>query len=90
MLPKDLELMQTFMAFIKDAQTRSGTTFVFESFQLAQGNEANMKATGKIFIEASNKSPDIPLAMEWDLSGNALMIGKQFDLVCEDSFHDIE
>jgi hypothetical protein len=89
MLQKDLELMQAFMAFVEDAKTRSGAAFVFESFQLAQENEGNIKATGKILIKSGNKSPDIPLAMEWDLNGNALMIGKQFDLVCEASFYDI-
>lgn len=87
MSPKDLKLMEAFMAFIEDAGTRSGVDFVFESFQSGQGNEST-KAKGKVLMKANDQRPDIPLTMEWDLKGNALMIGTQFDLVSEVPFHE--
>lgn len=89
MSTKEIELMEAFMVFIANAQTRSGVDFIFDSFQLPREHE-NTKAKGKVFIKTSNNKPDVPVTMEWDMNGNALMIGTQFDLVAEVPFHDMD
>lgn len=84
----ELEALEKFVLFTKTAKTRSGTAFVFDAFSPGRQEQKETTAKGRIFQKGPSEEFDIPFEIEWDLKGNALVFGKQFDLVIEDSFDD--
>lgn len=86
MTSNDITLIETFQSFCENACTRGGSRFVVDRFALCSPNEGGHKAIGKVYLKRGKNGNEIPLEMEWALSGNALKIGTQFDLIVEEAF----
>jgi hypothetical protein len=83
MNPEDISLIKTFQAFCEQAHVRGGSRYVVEHFAINSPNEGGTKAIGKVYFKPEKNSNEVPLEMEWNMAGNALKIGGQFDLIVE-------
>lgn len=82
----ELETLEKFILFTKTAQTRCGVPFSFDFFKHGTSEKEPDTAKGKVFKKGSSEGIALPYEMEWDLKGNALLLGTQFDLILEDPF----
>lgn len=77
-----------FKAFTKNAGTRCGVSFELKTVQ--KNMEGIITAVkGKIFLQNEQKE-SVAQEMLWNLKGQAMLIGEQFDLVVEETFEDVE
>lgn len=84
----ELETLEKFILFTKTAQTRCGVPFSFDAFKSGSSEKEPATAKGKVFKKGSSEDIELPYEIEWDMKGNALLLGKQFDLILEDPFED--
>jgi hypothetical protein len=79
---------KVFKSFAEKAATRCGVAFEMETVQ--KNFEGVITAVkGHVFLtDEENKT--VPQAMLWNLKGQAMLIGEQFDLVKEVKIKDVE
>jgi hypothetical protein len=77
-----------FKAFAESASTRCGLPFEMKAIQ--KNREGAVTAVkGFIFIKNEN-GEQVSHEMLWNLKGQAMLLGEQFDLVQEQSIEDLE
>lgn len=84
MTPDDIAQLEAFQIFCEEAATRGGSRFVVDHFSIASQSEGGNKAVGKVYMKTGKDDNEIPLEMEWNMTGDALKIGGHFDLVLEE------
>jgi hypothetical protein len=76
-----------FKEFVKNAETRCGVSFELKTVQ--KNMEGVITAVkGQIFL-LNEQRESVPQEMLWNLKGQAMLIGEQFDLVVGEAFEDV-
>ena len=79
---------KTFKSFAEKAATRCGVAFEMETVQKNFDGVITAVKGHVFFTDEANKV--VPQEMLWNLKGQAMMIGEQFDLVQEAPVEEVE
>jgi hypothetical protein len=79
---------KSFKAFAEKAITRCGATFNIKSVQ--KNFDGEVTAVKGYVILINEQQQPTEQEMLWNLKGQAMLIGEQFDLVKEMSFDEVE
>jgi hypothetical protein len=77
-----------FKEFTEQAQTRCGVTFEIKTAQ--QNYDGVITAVKGAVYVLNEDGKSAPLEMLWNLKGQAMLVGEQFDLIKELPVEDVE
>lgn len=77
-----------FREFTELAQTRCGVAFEIKTAQ--QNYDSVITAVKGVVYIPNEDGKSVPLEMLWNLKGQAMLVGEQFDLIKELPVDDIE
>jgi len=77
-----------FKEFAESATTRCGLPFEMKSVQ--KNREGAVTAVKGVIFLKDEKGEQVAHEMLWNLKGQAMLLGEQFDLVQEQSLEDLE